>query len=142
MKKLALAILLCGIPAIEASTISKADIIATVQHQRRLVHEAQADAAIAKADLVAVQFAIDTQTAKLHQTENQLSVVTKERDSALHHLHMLLLISSSLAGGCAFLLALRFASILPPTLIAYEFLFSSGIGIVVGGLTWSILGHL
>jgi hypothetical protein len=125
-----------------ATTITKADIIATVEHQRKLVHQAQADADLAKKELVVVQDAINAQTAKLHDTENRLAIVSKERDSALHHLHLLLSICSSLAGAIGFLVAIRFASFLPPNLIAYEFLFASGIGIVFGGLAWAILGHL
>jgi len=143
MKNILLAVMILTTPVgAIASTISKADIIATVEHQRKLAHQAQVDAAAAKQELLVVQSAIDAQTAKLHETETKLDIVTKERDSALHHLHMLLLIASSLAGGFGFLLALRFVSILPPNLIAYEFLFASGIGIVTGGITWAILGHL
>lgn len=142
MKHLLLATMILTTPAMVASTITKADIIKTVEHQRELVHQAEADAAIAKQELAIVQSAIDAQTAKLHETEAKLGVVTKERDNALHHLHTLLLISSTLAGACAGLFALRFASFLPPNMIAYELLFASGIGIVTGGITWGVLGHL
>lgn len=142
MKRTLLAIILLTTPSMVATTITKADIIATVEHQRKLVHEAQNQADIAKKELIVVQDAINAQTAKLHDTEARLAIVTKERDSALHHLHLLLSICSSLAGAIGFLVAIRFASFLPPNLIAYEFLFASGIGIVVGGLAWAILGHL
>ena len=142
MKRTLLALMLLTTPSMVATTITKADIIATVEHQRKLVHEAQNQADIAKKELIVVQDAINAQTAKLHDTEARLAVVTKERDSALHHLHLLLSICSSLAGAIGFLVAIRFASFLPPNLIAYEFLFASGIGIVVGGLAWAILGHL
>jgi hypothetical protein len=142
MKRTLLALMLLTTPSMVATTITKADIIATVEHQRKLVHQAQADADLAKKELVVVQDAINAQTAKLHDTENRLAIVSKERDSALHHLHLLLSICSSLAGAVGFLVAIRFASFLPPNLIAYEFLFASGVGIVVGGLAWAILGHL
>jgi len=142
MKRTLLALMLLTTPSMVATTITKADIIATVEHQRKLVHQAQADADLAKKELVVVQDAINAQTAKLHDTENRLAIVSKERDSALHHLNLLLSICSSLAGAIGFLVAIRFASFLPPNLIAYEFLFASGMGIVVGGLAWAILGHL
>jgi hypothetical protein len=142
MKRTLLALMLLTTPSMVATTITKADIIATVEHQRRLVHQAQADAELAKKELVVVQDAINAQTAKLHDTEVKLDVASKERDNALHHLHMLLFIASSLTGAIAVLIAMRFSSFLPPNLLAYEFLFSSGIGIVVGGITWAVLSHL
>jgi len=142
MKRTLLALMLLTTPSMVATTITKADIIATVEHQRKLVHDAQNQADIAKKELIVVQDGINAQTAKLHDTEARLAIVTKERDSALHHLHLLLSICSSLAGAIGFMVAIRFASFLPPNLIAYEFLFASGIGIVVGGLAWAILGHL
>jgi len=142
MKRTLLALMLLTTPTMVATTITKADIIKTVEHQRELVHQAQADAAIAKQELIVVQDAINAQTAKLHETEAKLGVVTKERDNALHHLHLLLLIASTLAGASAGLFAMRFVSFLPPNLIAYELLFASGIGIITGGITWVSLGHL
>jgi len=102
MKRTLLALMLLTTPSMVATTITKADIIATVQHQRKLVHQAQADADLAKKELIVVQDAINAQTAKLHDTENRLAIVTKERDSALHHLHLLLSICSSLAGAIGF----------------------------------------
>ncbi len=142
MKRILLALMLLTTPTMVATTITKADIIKTVEHQRQLVHEAQANAEVAKKELVVVQDAINAQTAKLHDTETRLAVTTKERDSALHHLHLLLSICSSLAGAIGFLVAIRFASFLPPNLLPYELLFASGIGIITGGITWVSLGHL
>ena len=142
MKRILLALMLLTTPTMVATTITKADIIKTVEHQRQLVHEAQANAEVAKKELVVVQDAINAQTAKLHDTETRLAVTTKERDSALHHLHLLLSICSSLAGAFGFLVAIRFASFLPPNLLPYELLFASGIGIITGGITWVSLGHL
>ena len=142
MKRILLALMLLTTPTMVATTITKADIIKTVEHQRQLVHEAQANAEVAKKELVVVQDAINAQTAKLHDTETRLAVTTKERDSALHHLHLLLFICSSLAGAIGFLVAIRFASFLPPNLLPYELLFASGIGIITGGITWVSLGHL
>ena len=142
MKRILLALMLLTTPTMVATTITKADIIKTVEHQRQLVHEAQANAEVAKKELVVVQDAINAQTAKLHDTETRLAVTTKERDSALHHLHLLLFICSFLAGAIGFLVAIRFASFLPPNLLPYELLFASGIGIITGGITWVSLGHL
>ena len=145
MKKIALAIMLCGIPAINASTITKDDIIATVEHQRRLVHEAQADAATAKAELQVVQDAINAQTAKLHETETQLSVTKKELSDAKSHLNKLLLLCSSLVGFIVFAGIQRFSSVLlsfyPPALAADWFI-SIGSGAVAGAIAWQFLAHL
>jgi len=145
MKKLALAIILCGIPSIYASTITKVDIIATVEHQRRLVHEAQADAATAKAELGVVQEAINEQTAKLHETETQLSVTKKELSDEKNHFNKLLLLCSSLVGLIVFAGIQRFSSVLlsfyPPALAADWFI-SIGSGAVAGIVAWQFLAHL
>lgn len=145
MNKLALAILFVMAVAVQATTITKNDIIKTIEHQRQLVHQAQDQATAAKNELAVVQDAVNTQTAKLHDTENKLNVATKELSTAKHHLHMLLLICSGLVGFIAFAGVLRFSSTLlafSPPALAEAWLISVGAGFIAGGAAWSLLGHL
>jgi len=145
MKNLVLAILFVMAVSVQAATITKNDILKTIEHQRQLVHQAQDEATAAKNELQVVQDAVNTQTAKLHDTENRLDVATKELASAKHHLHMLLLICSSLIGFLVFAGVIRFSSTLlafyPPAL-AEAWLISATAGIIAGGAAWSLLGHL
>ena len=142
MKKILLAIMLCLTPTLVASTITKLDIIKTVEHQRQLVHEAERQASTAKAELLVVQEAINTQTAKLHDTESRLAVTIKERDSALHHLNLLLLIASTAIAFFVSILSLQFVAFLPPQWVAYKLMIVAGVGIAAEGIAWAILGHL
>jgi len=125
--------------------ITKSDIIATVEHQRKLVHEAQADAAIAKQELVVVQEAINTQTAKLHETQNQLDITRKELSDAKSHFNKLLLLCSTLIGFVVFAGIQKFSSILlafyPPAL-ASDWFISIGSGVVAGAIAWQFLARL
>ena len=145
MNKLALAILFVMAVAVQATTITKNDIIKTIEHQRQLVHQAQDQATAAKNELAVVQDAVNTQTAKLHDTENKLDVATKELSTAKHHLNMLLLLCSTLIGFIVFTSVQRFSSVLlsfyPPA-IAESWLIALGLGIISGGVSWSLLGHL
>ena len=145
MKYLILAMILTVPAGAIASNISRSDIIATVEHQRKLAHEAQAEATTAKQELIVIQDAINTQTAKLHDTENRLDIAQKELSTTKHHLHLLLLLCSSLIGAIAFVVIQRYSSILlafyPPALAADWFV-SIGSGIIAGGAAWIVLGHL
>jgi len=145
MKRIALAILFVMAVGVQATTITKNDIIKTIEHQRQLVHQAQDEASAAKQELVVVQEAVNAQTAKLHNTENQLDITRKELSDVRHHFHLLLLICSSCIGFIVFASIQRFSSILlafyPPAL-ASDWFISIGAGIVAGGVAWSLLGHL
>jgi hypothetical protein len=140
-----IAFFLIGVSPAIASTITKADIIKTVEHQRQLVHQAQADAAIAKQELVVVQDAINSQTAKLHETEASLDIARKELSDVRHRFHILLTLFSCLVGLLAFSIVQRFSSILlafyPPAL-AFDWAISITVGIVAGGASSWLLGHL
>ena len=145
MKKFILAFMIVTTPGLIASTITKSDILATIQHQRELVRQSIRDAEIAKQELAVVQDAINSQTAKLHETEQQLAVVKKERDDARRHLHILALLCATLVGLSVASFIQRFSSVLlafyPPALAANG-LISIGAGIVAGSAAWLLLEHL
>lgn len=145
MKRILLALMLLTTPTMVATTITKADIIKTVEHQRQLVHEAQVDAEIAKKELVVVQEAINTQTAKLHETEAELNIARKELSDVRKHFNMLLFLCSSLIGILVFSIIQRFSSILlafyPPAL-ASNWLISIGSGAIAGTIAWQFLARL
>ena len=145
MKKAFLSFMLLTTPAMVASTITKQDIIKTVEHQRELVHQAEQEAATAKQELVVVQDAITAQTAKLHETQQELAVTKKELSDAKHHFHLLLLLCSSLIGFVVFAGIQRFSTSLlafyPPAL-ASDWIISISSGVLAGVIAWQFLAHL
>lgn len=83
---LPLVFIICGFVDMRAE-ISKADILATVDHLRSLTHEAQHQAADAKLDTVNVQKVCDGLADQLHSAQEQVVVFkaqahenAKERD--------------------------------------------------------------
>jgi len=145
MKYLLLATMILTTPAMVASTITKADIIKTVEHQRELVHQAEADAAIAKQELIVVQEAINAQTAKLRDTQAELAITKKQLSDEKAHFNKLLLLCSTLIGFVVFAGIQRFSSVLlafyPPAL-ASDWFISIGSGVVAGAIAWQFLARL
>jgi len=143
MKKLFLVIMLLSTPGMVATTITKADIIATVEHQRRLTHEAQDEAALAQKELAVVQSAIDAQAEELNKAKKDLVVIKESRDYWKKVAERLLFALSLTAGILAGLVFFQFStaiitSIYPPAL-PFSILISVGIGVATFGAVWAIL---
>lgn len=81
---------LSAIRSAVAAEPTKADIVATVQHLRALAHQAQSDAAAAKADLAGIQTRVDTLTRDLAASQAEAKLMAtqahenaRERDVVL-----------------------------------------------------------
>jgi len=143
MKKLLLLAMILTTPAMVASTITKADIIATVEHQRRLTHEAQNEAELAKKELAVVQSAIDAQAGELNKAKKDLAVANASRDYWKKVAERLLFALSLAAGILAGLVFFQFSTIIittiyPPAL-PFSILISIGVGVITFGATWAVL---
>jgi len=135
--------MLLSTPGMVATTITKADIIATVEHQRRLTHEAQDEAALAQKELAVVQSAIDAQAEELNKAKKDLVVIKESRDYWKKVAERLLFALSLTAGILAGLVFFQFStaiitSIYPPAL-PFSILISVGIGVATFGAVWAIL---
>jgi hypothetical protein len=130
-------------PAMVATTITKQDIIATVEHQRRITHQAQDEAALAKKELAVVQSAIDAQAGELNKAKKDLAVVTSSRNYWKKVAERLLFALSLTAGILAGLVFFQFStaiitSIYPPAL-PFSILISIGVGVATFAATWATL---
>jgi hypothetical protein len=146
MRNFLLLLMLLTTPSMVASTITKSDIIATIEHQRRLVQQAQDAATEAKEQLVLVQNSIK-------QKDDQISTLTKENIGLNNSLKKWkaiaekLLFGISLAAGIIVgIVFFQFSTIIitsiyPPAL-PFSILISFGVGATIFSAVWASLVHL
>jgi hypothetical protein len=146
MKKLLLLVMLLTTPAMVASTISKQDIIQTIEHERKLAHQAEDAAKQAKEELVAIQATLDSKDAEISKQAQQIKSISASRDYWKRVAERLLFALSLTAGIIAGLVFFQFSTIIitriyPPAL-PFSILISIAVGAITFGSVWAALVHL
>jgi len=138
-----------GFVNMKAETISKHDIVLTVEHLRQLAIQSQAQAAQAKSELGVVQSKADALAKDRDWWKNddaaQKEALDKSeiaRKKIAHTAHLLLLVASGLAFGFVFSLGSRFAAFIPLQLQPYAIALELAAGAMAFGFTWFTLSHL
>jgi hypothetical protein len=136
---------LSAIAIAHGAPISNADKVATVEHMRKLVRDAQTDLIFAKREATYLQGLINAIEKDRDEARAKLEKVEKERDFwkrvAERVIFALSLTAGILAGFVFFQFSAFILRVYPPA-VPFSLLISIGIGVTTFGATWAALVRL